>query len=293
MFEQQSPTSKKRPFKLFEHSIIQFNDVVIPHRLDMMKKHKSNIEKAIQSGDYSSAVREQSSAKMLIQNLRRDLSEIEALRNQVDVQDVAQFDKATENSRSKALMAMEEYMCLGEKLLSPENRCKTTVSDHRDIDFKSAPQLQLFGDRSSILDKDEEEYVQSWERLRDDIEDLHGIYADLHTLTQAQGEIVDNIGDNVSDAAEHIQQGTLNLKRALKYKAAMYPLMGAAVGTLVGGPVGLFIGLKAGGCAAIGGGLLGFVGGRILKKAQVNKISDSTESYPVIGEDSSSKLHQS
>lgn len=43
--EQMSPTSTRRPFKLFEHPLTQFNDVVIPHRLDMMRKHKCNIEK--------------------------------------------------------------------------------------------------------------------------------------------------------------------------------------------------------------------------------------------------------
>lgn len=72
-----------------------------------------------------------------------------------------------------------------------------------------------------------------------------------------QGEIVDSIEDNVSSTAEHVVQGNIHLKRALRYKATMYPLFGAAIGTLIGGPVGLVIGLKAGGCAAIGGGILG------------------------------------
>ncbi|KAK3913227.1 Syntaxin-17 [Frankliniella fusca] len=292
MAEQHSPTSKKRPFKIFEHSISQFNDVVIPHRLDMLKKHKSNIEKAIHSWDYPSAEKEQSSAKLLIQNLARDLSDIEALRNQVDVQDILKFDKAIENSRSKARMAMEEYLCVVEKLLSTEKRCNTPMADHGTVDLKSAPQLQLLEEKSPVLNKEEEEYVQSWERLHNDIQDLHEVYSILHSLTEAQGEVVNNIDDNVSAATENVHQGNLNLKRALKYKSAMYPLMGAAVGTLVGGPVGLLIGLKAGGCAAVGGGLLGFFGGRILKKSQANKISDSTETYPPIGEDSA-KLHQS
>lgn len=66
--------------------------------------------KAAQSGDYASAIKEQSAAKILVQNLRRDLAEIEALRNQVDENDLAKFDKAMEASRMRALGALEEYM---------------------------------------------------------------------------------------------------------------------------------------------------------------------------------------
>ncbi|XP_034232758.1 syntaxin-17 [Thrips palmi] len=290
--EQQSPTSKKRPLKHFDHSIVQFNDVVIPHRLDMMKKHRCNIEKAILSHDYQSAIREQAAAKMLVQNLKRDLSEIESLRNQVDVHDLLQFDKAIESSRKIALAALEEYIDLGNKL-SPSKKLKTCTSDNENVaefDFGTAPRLQLMADKQSILDKDEEEYVRSWELLQNDIECLHTIYADLHELTMAQGELVDNIEDNVAHATESVHQGNLNLKRALMYKGAAYPLIGAAIGTLAGGPVGFFIGLKAGGCAAVGGGLLGFVGGKFLKKTH-KPVDEETRQK---GEDTSSlKPHQS
>lgn len=47
-----------------------------------------------------------------------------------------------------------------------------------------------------------------------------------------------------------------------------YPIVGAAVGGLVGGPVGLAVGLKAGAAIAVGGGVLGFVGGKYMKKKQ-------------------------
>lgn len=37
---------------------------------------------------------------------------------------------------------------------------------------------------------------------------------------------------------------------------------------MVGGPVGLAVGLKAGAAIAVGGGVLGFVGGKYMKKKQ-------------------------
>lgn len=58
----------------------------------------------------------------------------------------------------------------------------------------------------------------------------------------------------------------VNAFQASKLKVAAYPIVGAAVGGLVGGPVGLAVGLKAGAAIAVGGGVLGFVGGNYMKK---------------------------
>lgn len=46
------------------------------------------------------------------------------------------------------------------------------------------PQLQIVAHKKSLLDGDEEEYVQSWEKLRDNIQDLNAIYTDLHEIVQ-------------------------------------------------------------------------------------------------------------
>lgn len=56
--------------------------------------------------------------------------------------------------------------------------------------------------------------------------------------------------------------------QASKLKAVTYPLIGAAVGGVCGGPLGLAIGLKAGAAIALGGGVLGYFGGRYFKKKQ-------------------------
>lgn len=58
------------------------------------------------------------------------------------------------------------------------------------------------------------------------------------------------------------------LFQASKLKAVTYPLIGAAVGGVCGGPLGLAIGLKAGAAIALGGGVLGYFGGRYFKKKQ-------------------------
>lgn len=76
------------------------------------------MSQAIRSEDYQTAIREQAAAKMLVQNLKRDLSEIESLRNQVDIHDLVQFDKAIANSRKVALAALEDYIGKWHSVLS-------------------------------------------------------------------------------------------------------------------------------------------------------------------------------
>ena len=56
--------------------------------------------------------------------------------------------------------------------------------------------------------------------------------------------------------------------QATKLKAVTFPLIGAAVGGICGGPIGLAVGLKAGAAVALGGGIVGFFGGRYFKKKQ-------------------------
>ena len=63
------------------------------------------------------------------------------------------------------------------------------------------------------------------------------------------------------------------ISQANKLKAVAYPIIGAAVGGLCGGPVGLAVGLKAGAAVAVGGGVLGFFGGKYVKKRH----SDATD----------------
>ena len=90
---------------------------------------------------------------------------------------------------------------------------------------------------------------------------------------QTQEGTVSNIECNVEDALECVKEGQQNLAKAAKFKATMYPLTGALIGTCIGGPVGLLAGLKIGGLAALGGTVLGFASGRGLKKWQESVVN--------------------
>ena len=49
----------------------------------------------------------------------------------------------------------------------------------------------------------------------------------------------------------------VNVFQASKYKAAIFPVAGALIGTALGGPVGLAVGVKVGALAAAAGGTAG------------------------------------
>lgn len=55
--------------------------------------------------------------------------------------------------------------------------------------------------------------------------------------------------------------------QAAGYKLVVLPVAGALLGGVLGGPLGLLAGFKAAGvAAALGGGALGFAGGRMVQK---------------------------
>lgn len=124
----------KQPIKYLEIPINKFNDVAIPHHLDLLKKHKNNIKrvsiynnkvhlnfqrqnKNITSNYQYQAVRdwdrvytEQINASRIVKQLKQLLHEMDTLRGQVLDRDIATFDKLIAKSRTSLLNAIKEYL---------------------------------------------------------------------------------------------------------------------------------------------------------------------------------------
>lgn len=97
----------------------------------------------------------------------------------------------------------------------------------------------------------------------------------LYGTVHEQAEHVDVVEENVEEARVNVDEGEKQLKQALTYKKAMYPLCGAALGFCIAGPVGLVtFGLKAGSLAAVSCGILGATGGAVIKNQEVRGASD-------------------
>ncbi|VVD03813.1 unnamed protein product [Leptidea sinapis] len=100
----------KLPLKRVELSLTKFNDVAIPHHLDLLRQHKANILKYEELGQYARVRSEQTHARRVASQLRSLLGELEALRRGVRPPDRARFDALTQGSRERTLAAIMDYL---------------------------------------------------------------------------------------------------------------------------------------------------------------------------------------
>lgn len=252
----------------------------------------------------------------VIKQIKNLLLEMDALREKVREEDLERFDDLMKPGRDTAFAGMKEFagkfempskfgftntptVFLELQLKSPTSTLSSQYDDDLDnqpqeVDMNSLPahrhmpQLQLNFQLEEHQLAQRQACLDQMENLQQEIYDLHGMFQGMRQLTAEQSVAVEKIADNAEEALENVQQGELNLRRALTYKKAMYPVVGALLGTCVGGPIGLVAGMKAGGLAAVGCGILGFTGGSVLKanpnvmhgnieEEQVEPDSESTE----------------
>ncbi|KAI8039385.1 syntaxin-17 [Drosophila gunungcola] len=265
---------EKLPLKQAEISIQRFLDTAIPHHLSLLKNHRSNIEKSLALGDWQKIKKEELNAMRVIKQIKNLLLEMDALREKVREEDLERFDDLMRPGKDEAFAGMKEFAEL--QLKSPTSTLSSQYDEDQDVTAQEVemsslpahrhiPQLQLNFQPEEHQLAQRQACLDQMENLQREIYDLHGMFHGMRQLTAEQSVAVEKIADNAEEALENVQQGELNLRRALTYKKAMYPVMGALLGTCVGGPIGLVAGMKAGGLAAVGCGILGFTGGSVLK----------------------------
>lgn len=121
----------KQPIRRLEIQINNFN-VAIPHHVNLLKRHKSNIEKvSIKLGylvkfhvsshkflllqyqtqhEWEKMHREHINVARIIKQLKELLYQMDTLRAHVLDSDINQFDKLTGNARTSIMNAVREYM---------------------------------------------------------------------------------------------------------------------------------------------------------------------------------------
>ncbi|XP_055846876.1 syntaxin-17 [Episyrphus balteatus] len=256
---------EKIPLKRAEVSIRKFNDLAIPHHLGLLKNHKSNIEKCLALGDWTKIKKEEINAMRVIKQLKNLMLEMDILREKVCDDDREKFDEMMSVGKNKAMEGMREYLDL--QLKSPTSTTKSDDNDENSPlqeDNDMLPQIQADFQLQEHQLIARQACLKEFENLQREVQDLHSMFQDVRVLVHDQAESVQVIADNAEEALENVQMGESHLQQALAYKKAMYPVMGALLGTCVGGPIGLLAGIKAGGLAAVGCGILGFTGGQVL-----------------------------
>ena len=249
----------------------RFNDM-LPHHLGLLKNHRSNIEKSLALGDWNKIKKEEINAGRVIKQLKNLLIEMDSLRDKVREEDVERFDALMADGRKKAFEGMRDYLELQLKSPTATVRSQSSLEDndthipsptYNSEYMQQLPPLQVDLEQHQLAQR--QACLEELENLQQEIGDLNGMFHNMRQMVSHQAESVQIVADNAEEALENVQAGESNLRKALSYKKAMYPVMGALLGTCVGGPIGMVAGLKAGGLAAVGCGILGFTGGSVLK----------------------------
>ncbi|ETN59584.1 Syntaxin 17 [Anopheles darlingi] len=277
--------SEKIPLKLAQISIDKFNQA-IPQYLAVLLNHKCNIEKAGSLHQWEKVKREQLNAARILKQIKSTLMEIDQVRMRVRTSDHDKFDAAIEPTKKSAFNSMAEYIAMQYSLRDQaaretqfEDDGGGSTSSEGYPQYGSEQRMAHIAPITTNFDRREAEIQQREECLRQmthlqrDMEDIQELYQKVHVLVNEQGESVTKVEQNVELAQVEVEAGVTALRKALEYKKAVYPLAGALLGTCIGGPIGLVVGLKAGGLAALGGGLVGFASGKMIKN--VDEVSRS------------------
>lgn len=139
------------------------------------------------------------------------------------------------------------------------------------------PQITSSYDRQADELRHRAECLKEMDNLQRDIVEIQDLFQAVHKMAHGQAEMVTAVEENVEVTQIQVEEGVTALQRALRYKKAIYPMCGALLGSCIGGPIGMVVGLKAGGLAAIGGGLMGFAGGKYIKNEEGVDVVDAID----------------
>lgn len=265
----------KQPIRRLEIQINNFN-VAIPYHVDLLKRHKTNIQKYQAKQEWDNVYKEHVNVSRIVKQLKSIWYQMDILRAQVLDSDIDKFDKMTVNARASIMNAVKDYLEL--RLNLPESRPRSPK------DEDEAASHPLHGSYVQ-LQKEQQELerqktcLHAWNNLQEDIHQLQELFLEFNKIVDDQKESVNAVENIIEETNVNVEEGEKFLSKAARYKVAAYPLVGALLGTCIGGPVGLIAGVKVGGLAALGCGILGFTGASFLKKREVEmqKSKSTTE----------------
>ncbi|XP_063898489.1 uncharacterized protein LOC110383297 isoform X2 [Helicoverpa armigera] len=263
----------KLPLKRVEFSLNKFNEVAIPHHLDLLRQHKANIIKYSAEGAWTRARGEQTHARRVAAQLRALLAELDALRRRVRAADLPRFDARTQRSRDTTLRAIVDYLETSPVSISRASDAQVAASATstesvgvvaHQADAAEETQIQLVVDHDEAALREREELLRGWSELQSELRALHDVWQTAQAAALAQREHVAAAAGSVDAAADNVSAARAHLAAGERLRAGAWGASGAALGLLAGGPVGLAVGAKAGALAAAAGSLLGYAAARLL-----------------------------
>ncbi|XP_039112505.1 syntaxin-17 [Hyaena hyaena] len=290
-----SEDEEKVKLRRLEPAIQKFIKIVIPTDLERLRKHQINIEKYQRCRVWDKLHEEHINAGRTVQQLRSNIQEMEKLCLKVRKDDLLLLKRMIDPVKEEASAATAEFLQLHlesveelkkqfndeETLLQPSlTRSMTVGGTFHTAEAEDDPQNMTQVYALPEIPRDQNA-AESWETLEADLIELSQLVTDFSLLVNSQQEKIDSIEDHVNRAAVNVEEGTKNLGKAAKYKLAALPVAGALIGGVVGGPIGLLAGFKmAGIAAALGGGVLGFTGGKLIQRKKQKMMEKLTSSCP-------------
>ncbi|XP_026361925.1 syntaxin-17 isoform X2 [Ursus americanus] len=293
-----SEDEEKVKLRRLEPAIQKFIKIVIPTDLERLRKHQINIEKYQRCRIWDKLHEEHINAGRTVQQLRSNIREMEKLCLKVRKDDLVLLKRMIDPVKEEASAATAEFLQLHlesveelkkqfndeETLLQPSlTRSMTVGGTLHTAEAEADPQSMTQVYALPEIPRDQNA-AESWETLEADLIELSQLVTDFSLLVNSQQEKIDSIEDHVNRAAVNVEEGTKNLGKAAKYKLAALPVAGALIGGVVGGPIGLLAGFKVAGiAAALGGGVLGFTGGKLIqrkKQKMMEKLASSCPDLP-------------
>ncbi|XP_066441795.1 syntaxin-17 isoform X2 [Eleutherodactylus coqui] len=258
------------PYRRLEPAAQKFAKVVIPTDLERLRNHQINIEKYRRLGSWEELHKEHIHAGRTVL-LRANMQDMETLFLRVRKEDTEALRKVLQPVKDTASASISDFLEIHSKALGDLHE-KNLFDMPNNVDARdpsgSSSKLQI---DAQLIQIPHPNASESWNTLEKDLLDLNEIINEFSHLVHTQQEKIDSIEDHVNTAAVNVEEGTKNLGKALKYKLSLLPAAGALIGGIVGGPIGLMAGFKvAGVAAALGGGLLGFTGGKVLQRKKEN-----------------------
>lgn len=294
-FFRMSEDEEKVKLRRLEPAIQKFIKIVIPTDLERLRKHQINIEKYQRCRIWDKLHEEHINAGRTVQQLRSNIREMEKLCLKVRKDDLVLLKRMIDPVKEEASAATAEFLQLHlesveelkkqfndeETLLQPSlTRSMTVGGTFHTAEAEADPQTMTQVYALPEIPRDQNA-AESWETLEADLIELSQLVTDFSLLVNSQQEKIDSIEDHVNRAAVNVEEGTKNLGKAAKYKLAALPVAGALIGGVVGGPIGLLAGFKVAGiAAALGGGVLGFTGGKLIQRKKQKMMEKLTSSCP-------------
>ncbi|XP_023366314.1 syntaxin-17 [Otolemur garnettii] len=237
-----SEDEEKVKLRRLEPAIQKFIKIVIPTDLERLRKHQINIEKYQRCRIWDKLHEEHINAGRTVQQLRSNIREMEKLCLKVQKDDLVLLKRMIDPVKEESSTAIAKFLQLH---LESVEELKKQFNDEETLSQPPLTRSMTTGGNVS------------------------------------QQEKIDSIADHVNSAAVNVEEGTKNLGKAAKYKLAALPVAGALIGGAVGGPIGLLAGFKVAGiAAALGGGVLGFTGGKLIQRRKQKMMEKLTSSCP-------------